>query len=76
MRRRVEAPGFSSHVIRKINPFLTNVPFMDKPDCWFLLAKCFKNTCGRVTFQVKMQVIDLHLFLKCHSSTSVFQRFC
>ena len=50
MQKRVEAPGFSSHVIRRINPFLTNVPFIDKPDSWFLLAKCFKNTCGRVTF--------------------------
>ena len=33
-----------------INPFLTNVPLMDKPGCWFLLANCFKNTCRRVTF--------------------------
>ena len=34
----------------RINPFLTNVPLMDKPNSWFLLAKCLKNTCGRVTF--------------------------
>ena len=34
----------------KLNPFLTSFPFMDKPGCWFLLAKCLKNTCGRVTF--------------------------
>ena len=33
----------------RINSFLTNVPLMDKPDSWFLLAKCLKNTCGRVT---------------------------
>ena len=32
------------------NPFLTNVPLTDKPGSWFLLAKCLKNTCGRVTF--------------------------
>ena len=32
------------------NPFSTNVPLTDKPDSWFLLAKCLKNTCGRVTF--------------------------
>ena len=32
------------------NPFSTNDPIMDKPGSWFLLAKCFKNTCGRVTF--------------------------
>ena len=29
----------------------------------------------RVTFSVKMHVIDLHLCLKCHSSTGVFQTF-
>ena len=33
-----------------LNPFSTNVPIMDKPGSWFLLAKCLKNTCGRVTF--------------------------
>ena len=33
-----------------LNTFLTNVPLMDKPGIWFLLAKCLKNTCGRVTF--------------------------
>ena len=32
------------------NLFSTNVPFMDKPGSWFLLAKCLKNSCGRVTF--------------------------
>ena len=31
-------------------PFSTSVPIMDKPGSWFLLAKCLKNTCGRVTF--------------------------
>ena len=30
--------------------FSTNVPLMDKPGSWFLLAKWLKNTCGRVTF--------------------------
>ena len=33
-----------------IDPFSTNVPFTDKLGSWFLLAKCLKNTCGRVTF--------------------------
>ena len=33
-----------------INPFSTNVPIMDKPGSWFLLAKYLKNTCERVTF--------------------------
>ena len=31
-------------------PFWTNVPLMDKSGSWFLLAKCLKNNCGRVTF--------------------------
>ena len=33
-----------------INPFSTNVPIMDKPGSWFLLAKYLKNTCGKMTF--------------------------
>ena len=33
-----------------INPFPTNVPLMQKPGSWVLLAKDLKNTCGRVTF--------------------------
>ena len=38
---------------------------MDKPGSWFLLAKCLKNTCD---IYVKMQVDDVHLYLKCYSS--------
>ena len=30
-------------------PFSANLPLMDKPGSWFVLAKCLKNTCGRVT---------------------------
>ena len=60
----------------ELNLFSPNVPFMDKPGSLFLLAKCLKNTCGRVTFLVKMQVDDLHLYVKCHSSTGVFETFC
>ena len=33
-----------------IKPFQANVPLMEKPGGWFLLAKCVKNTSGRVTF--------------------------
>ena len=33
-----------------LNPFLTNVRLVQKPGSWFLLAKCLKNTYGRVTF--------------------------
>ena len=40
-----------------------------------LLTKCLKKTCGRVTFSVEMQVFDMHFYLKCHSSTGVFQTF-
>ena len=36
---------------------------MDKPGSWFLLAKCLKNTCGRVTF----------LYLKGHRSSSLLK---
>ena len=32
------------------NPFSTNVPHADKPGSWVLLAKCLRNTCGKVTF--------------------------
>ena len=31
---------------------------MGKPGSWFLLVKLVKNTCGGMTFSVKMQVID------------------
>ena len=37
-------------VATSINPFLANVPIMEKPGSWFLLAKYVKNTRGRVTF--------------------------
>ena len=42
---------------------------------WVLLAKCLKNACGRLTLN-EDAVIDLHLYLKCHSSTGIFQTFC
>ena len=32
-----------------MNPFPANIPFIDQSGSWFLLAKCVKNTCGRVT---------------------------
>ena len=40
-----------------------------------IFNKMFENTCGTVTFQVEMRVIDLHLYLRCLSSTGVFQTF-
>ena len=36
--------------LQLLNPCSTNVPFTDKPGSWFLLAKCLKYTCGKVTF--------------------------
>ena len=33
-----------------LNSFSTIVSLTDKPGSWFLLAKCLKNTCERVTF--------------------------
>ena len=41
-----------------VNQFSTNVSLMQKPGSWFSLAKCLKNTYGRVTFEVKMQVLE------------------
>ena len=32
------------------NRFSTNFPLTDKPGSWFLRAKCWKKTCGRVTY--------------------------
>ena len=36
--------------------FQANVPLMEKPGGWFFLAKCVKNTCGTVTFLLKMSL--------------------
>ena len=36
--------------------FPASVPIMEKPGSWFLPG--VEDTCGRVTFYVKMQVID------------------
>ena len=33
-----------------IKSFSNNVPLINKPGSWFLLAKCLKNTFGRMTF--------------------------
>ena len=33
-----------------VNPFQANVSLMEKPGGWFLLTKCVKNVCERVTF--------------------------
>lgn len=41
-----------------------------------VLTKPVRNAGGRLTCLVKMQVIDLDFYLKCHSSTGVFYIFC
>ena len=33
-------------LLELINTFSSNVPSIDKPGRWFLLAKCLKNTCA------------------------------
>ena len=40
----------SSLKLQELNLFPANVPIMEKAGSWFLLAKCVKDTCGRVTF--------------------------
>ena len=40
------SPSFASN----INPFQANVPLMEKPGGWFLLAKCVKNILPQVFF--------------------------
>ena len=45
---------------------------MWKPGSWFLLAKYLKNTCGRVTFYVKMQVDETCIFTENVTFPQVF----
>ena len=54
-----------------VNPFPANVPFKQIRLLVFI-SKMFEKTCGRVAFKVKMQVINLYLYLKCHSTTDNF----
>ena len=55
--------------IQKSKHIQNPVPFKDEPVSWFSLARCLKNTSGRVRFSENIQVDDLKLYLKCHSST-------
>ena len=43
---------------KMFNPF-ANILVMEKVGTNFPLAKCVKNTCERVTFQIKVQEIDM-----------------
>ena len=60
---------------KMFNPF-ANILVMEKVGTNFPLAKCVKNTCERVTFQIKVQEIDVYLNVKFHSSTGVSHTFC
>ena len=57
-----------------VNPFSTNVPFMDKPGIGKMLEKRLWKT--DILNEDTGRSIDLHLHLKCHSSTGAFQAFC
>ena len=52
-------------LIGVFNQFLVNGPFMEKPDIWFAklgkLGKYVYSPCGKVTFEVNMQINDLHV---------------
>ena len=37
-------------LLNTLIPLSTNLPLTDKPGSWFLLAKCLKNTSGKVAF--------------------------
>ena len=41
-----------------------------------LIANCVQNNCGRMTFQVKIQVTGLSHYLHLHRSFSLFHTFC
>ena len=58
-----------------INLFSTSIPFMWKPGSYFLLAKCLKTPLEKC-LKTPVQVDELHLYLKCHSSIVDFQIFC
>ena len=43
--------------------FHIHYSYTEKPGTQFPPTKYVQNTCGRVTFQTKIQVNDLHLYL-------------
>ena len=47
--------------------------YTEKPGSQFPPAKCAKNRRGRAIFQAKIQVDDLHFYLKFHSPTDALQ---
>ena len=61
-------------IIALLLTHFSHVSFMEKPGNSSLVVK-FERDTERVTFLVKMQVDDLHLYLKYHFSTSVHTFF-
>ena len=45
--------NYEASVFHSVSP---NVPLRDKPGSWFLLTKCVKNACGKMKFEIKIQV--------------------
>ena len=56
-------------------PIPANALIMEEPGSWFLVAKCVKHL-WKSDILSKVQVEDLHLYLKCHYSIGAFHRFC
>lgn len=48
---------------------------LQKPGNSFAAVKYVKNNCGRTIVLVKMQVTDLHVYLKCYSSTGFIHAY-
>ena len=64
---------FSERSFQTDNPFPASVPFKQTRCCsWFFLAKCLKKHLRKSDILGKDQVIDLYLYLKCHSTTDIF----
>ena len=49
---------------------------MEKPGSWFALTKGVKSICGREKLSVMIQVTELHLYLKSHTSNGAFYTLC
>ena len=44
------AHSFGLPYVQTVSKYIWMRDCMEKPGGWFLLAKCVKNICGRVTF--------------------------
>ena len=69
---------YSTYTKKKnnINPFQANVPLIEKPTKWMIItSKMFEKRQWKSDIWVKLQVDELYLYFKCHSSTGVFHTF-